>query len=200
MADSAADRNLLFGLLALQIGLIDQAQLVAAFQAWTLEKDRPLAEHLAARGDLDAEDRAAVEALVARHLKKHGGSAARSLAALPAARSTQRSLAGLDDPELAASLAGLPGGEADARRSARSRSRPTAAASWPGSPPRSGRSRASSCPTPTPPSKVQPSTAATGRASPAPRPAAIACSARSPAAAWAPSTADATTTSAATWR
>ena len=111
MADSAADRNLLFGLLALQIGLIDQAQLVAAFQAWTLEKGRPLAEHLAARGDLDADDRAAVEALVARHLKKHGGSAARSLAALPAARSTQRSLAGLDDPEIAASLAGLPGGE-----------------------------------------------------------------------------------------
>ncbi len=96
---------------ALQIGLIDQAQLVAAFQAWTLEKARPLAEHLAARGDLDDDDRAAVEALVARHLKKHGGSAARSLAALPAARSTQRSLAGLDDPEIAASLAGMPGGE-----------------------------------------------------------------------------------------
>ena len=48
MADSGADRNLLFGLLALQNGLIDQAQLVAAFQAWTLEKDRSLAEHLSA--------------------------------------------------------------------------------------------------------------------------------------------------------
>ena len=32
---AAADRNLLFGLLALQNGLIDQGQLVAAFQAWT---------------------------------------------------------------------------------------------------------------------------------------------------------------------
>jgi hypothetical protein len=31
---AAADRNLLFGLLALQNGLIDQVQLVAAFQAW----------------------------------------------------------------------------------------------------------------------------------------------------------------------
>ena len=112
MADSSADRNLLFGLLALQIGLIDQAQLVAAFQAWTLNKARPLADHLAARGDLDDEDRAAVEALVARHLKKHGGSAAKSLAALPAARSTQRSLAGLDlTPRSPPSLAGLPGGE-----------------------------------------------------------------------------------------
>ena len=104
MADSAADRNLLFGLLALQIGLIDQAQLVAAFQAWTLEKGRPLAEHLAARGDLDDDDRAAVEALVARHLKKHGGSAARSLAAIGAGRSTRESLARVGDPDIEQTL------------------------------------------------------------------------------------------------
>jgi hypothetical protein len=41
-----ADRDLLFGLLALQNGLIDQAQLVAAFQAWTLAKSRALAGQL----------------------------------------------------------------------------------------------------------------------------------------------------------
>ena len=109
MDNSGADRNLLFGLLALQNGLIDQVQLVAAFQAWTLEKDRPLADHLVARGDLDADQRGVVEAMVGLHVKKHGGSTAKSLAALPAASSTQRSLARLDDPELAASLAGLPG-------------------------------------------------------------------------------------------
>ena len=40
MAAVAADRDLLFGLLALQNGLIDQGQLVAAFQAWTLDKAR----------------------------------------------------------------------------------------------------------------------------------------------------------------
>jgi hypothetical protein len=69
----SADRDLLFGLLALQNGLIDQGQLVAAFQAWTRDKGRPLADHLAARGDLDPEQRAGVEAMVALHLKKHGG-------------------------------------------------------------------------------------------------------------------------------
>src|SRR5438132_149351 len=53
MAAIAADRDLLFGLLALQNGLIDQVELVAAYQAWTRDKARPLAEHLAARGDLD---------------------------------------------------------------------------------------------------------------------------------------------------
>ena len=50
---AAADRHLLFGLLALQNGLIDQGQLVAAFQAWTRDKARSLADHLVARGDLD---------------------------------------------------------------------------------------------------------------------------------------------------
>ena len=52
---AAADRDLLFGLLALQNGLIDQAALVAAFHAWTRDKSRPLADHHAALGHLDAE-------------------------------------------------------------------------------------------------------------------------------------------------
>ena len=58
--------HLLFGLLALQNGLIDQVQLVAAFQAWTRDKARPLADHLVARGDLDAEHRPLSRRLVAR--------------------------------------------------------------------------------------------------------------------------------------
>src|SRR5262245_8956456 len=105
MAAVAAEKNLLFGLLALQNGLIDQGQLVAAFQAWTRDKARPLAEHLVGRGDLDADDRAAVEALVARHLKKHGGDPERSLAAIPAGRSTREGLARLADPDIEGSLA-----------------------------------------------------------------------------------------------
>jgi eukaryotic-like serine/threonine-protein kinase len=69
----AADRDLLFGLLALQIGLIDQGQLVAAFQAWTRNRSRPLAAHLGDGKTLDADDRAAIEVLVERHLKRHDG-------------------------------------------------------------------------------------------------------------------------------
>ncbi len=101
---AVADRQLLFGLLALQIGLINQGQLVAAFQAWTLEKSRSLADHLEARGDLDADDRAAVEALVTRHIKRHGGDVEKSLAAVPAGKSTRESLARLGDPEIGATL------------------------------------------------------------------------------------------------
>jgi hypothetical protein len=56
MVAPAAERDLLFGLLALQNGLIDQVQLVAAFQAWTRDKARTLAEHVADRGDLTHSD------------------------------------------------------------------------------------------------------------------------------------------------
>ena len=50
MADSAADRSLPFGLLALQNRLIDQVRLVAAFQAWTRDKGRELAEQFVQLG------------------------------------------------------------------------------------------------------------------------------------------------------
>jgi len=102
-----ADRHLLFGLLALQNGIINQGQLLAAFQAWTLDRSKSLADHLALRGDLDEEDRAAIEALAARHLKRHGGDVEQSLAALNAGRSTRESLARLADGDIEASLAHL---------------------------------------------------------------------------------------------
>jgi serine/threonine-protein kinase len=119
MAAIAADRDLNFGLLALQNGLIGQVQLVAAFQAWTLDKARPLADHLAARGDLDLDQRAGVEAMVRLHLKKHGGDAEKSLAAIPAGRSTRESLAALGDPQVDQTLTQLgSGSDADADRTA----------------------------------------------------------------------------------
>jgi eukaryotic-like serine/threonine-protein kinase len=102
---TTADRDLLFGLLALQLGLIDQGQLVAAFQAWTRDSARSLAEHLIARGDLDSEQRAGLEAMVALHLKKHDGDVEKSLAAVPANRSTRASLVDLGEPEIEATLA-----------------------------------------------------------------------------------------------
>ena len=114
-----AEHDLLFGLLALQNGLIHQGQLVAAFQAWTRDKDRALAEHLAARGDLNPDQRAGVEAMVGLHLKKHGGDAEKSLAVIPAGRSTRESLAALGDPDIEHPLTQLASGsDGDADRTA----------------------------------------------------------------------------------
>jgi len=67
MAPTDTDRNLLFGLLALQNGLIDQGALFAAFAAWTRDKGRSLADQLVAFGHLDAPRRAAVEAIAGVH-------------------------------------------------------------------------------------------------------------------------------------
>jgi hypothetical protein len=97
-------RDLLFGLLALQNGLIDQGGLFTAFAAWTRDKGRPLADHLVARGDLDPDDRDVVSALVVRHLTKHGGDPEKSLAAINTDRSTRESLARLGDIEIEASI------------------------------------------------------------------------------------------------
>ena len=104
MAFVTADRNLLFGLLALQNGLIDQDQLVAAFRAWTRDKDRQIAEYLAERGDLDADQRSVIQAMVGLHEKKHGGGLEKSLAVIPAGRAACESLAALGDSEIEASL------------------------------------------------------------------------------------------------
>jgi hypothetical protein len=67
MAAIAADRGRLLSLLSLLNDLIDQVQLVAAFQA------PPLAEHLVGSGYLDAEQRSGVEAMVALDLTRHCG-------------------------------------------------------------------------------------------------------------------------------
>src|SRR5262245_4857585 len=102
---AVADRHLLFGLLALQNGLINQGQLLAAFQAWALDKSKSLADHLEARGDLTTAKRALLEALAEIHLEAHGGDVDKSLAAVPANRSTRASLAVLGEPEIEATLA-----------------------------------------------------------------------------------------------
>jgi serine/threonine-protein kinase len=123
MAAVAADRNLLFGLIALQNGLIVQDQLLGAFRAWTLDKARALADHLIALGYLNASQRAAVEVMAELHVAKHGD-IEHSLAAIPAGRSTHESLARLGDPDIEGTLAHVRSrstqqdGEADADRTA----------------------------------------------------------------------------------
>ena len=91
-----ADRYLLFGLVALQTGLLDQAELVAALQAWTLDKECPLIEHVIALGGLDEDDVTAVQALVARHINRHGD-VAQTLAAVSVGCPALESIATIAD-------------------------------------------------------------------------------------------------------
>jgi eukaryotic-like serine/threonine-protein kinase len=97
-------RDLLFCLLALQNGLIDQGALITAFAAWMRDKARPLADHLVELGHLDAPRRAAVEAIAGLHVQALGGDIEKSLGVLAVGRSTRASLARAGGPEVEATL------------------------------------------------------------------------------------------------
>ena len=97
-------RDLLFGLLALQNGLIDQGALITAFAAWMRDKARSLADHLVELGHLDAPRRAAVEAIAGVHVQALGGDPEKSLADLAVGRSTRESLVRAGGPEVEATL------------------------------------------------------------------------------------------------
>src|SRR5580693_1041315 len=70
-----SDRNLLFAVLALQADLIDRERFVQVCTLWASHKDRPLAGLLVEQGWLSHDDRADVERLLARKLKRHEGDA-----------------------------------------------------------------------------------------------------------------------------
>src|SRR6516165_6325409 len=100
-----------------------ERHLVAAFHAWTGDKSRSLADHLIALGHLGAAQRAVVEALADLHVEAHGGDIAKSLAAVPAGKSTLESLAAVGDPEIERTLSRVapgrgPADDGDADRTA----------------------------------------------------------------------------------
>ncbi|MDX1948363.1 MAG: serine/threonine-protein kinase [Pirellulaceae bacterium] len=101
---SAADRNLLFGILALQLDFITREQLIIGMQAWVLAKERTLADLLQEAGSLLPENRAALEVLVAAHVKKHQNDPQQSLAAISSASDIHDELSQIADPQLDASL------------------------------------------------------------------------------------------------
>ncbi len=99
------DRNLLFAVLALQADLIDRERFVQACTLWTARKDNPIADLLVEQGWISAADRADVQRLLDRKLKKHGGDARAGLAEATT-EEARRSLCELGDVEVHRSLAG----------------------------------------------------------------------------------------------
>jgi serine/threonine-protein kinase len=108
-----ADRNLLFGVLALQGDLIDDRQFAEGCTAWAGRKDRPLSEFLLERGWIVEDDRRLIEQLLERKLKKHSGDAHLSLVSAAATDAeVGRAVDGirqtLRDDEIQHSLADIP--------------------------------------------------------------------------------------------
>jgi Tfp pilus assembly protein PilF/tRNA A-37 threonylcarbamoyl transferase component Bud32 len=104
-AGPVADRNLLFGILAVQMDFISRDALIAAMNAWVLAKHRPLGELLLEQGALTPERCELLEAMAAEHLKVHGNDPQRSLAAVARASTLEGALNGVVDPDLQATLA-----------------------------------------------------------------------------------------------
>jgi len=102
---ASADRNLLFGILAVQLDFISKDALIAAMNAWLLDKSRPLGDILREQGQLSAERLHLLAALVAEHLKQHGDDPQKSLAALSSVEPfLKKQLAALPDAAVQASL------------------------------------------------------------------------------------------------
>jgi serine/threonine-protein kinase len=101
----SADRNLLFGLLALQNNFIDRDGLLDAFQRWVNDRSTPLDRILLDRGALSPSQHLLLTGLIAEHIKLHGDDPEKSLAALSSIGSVRQDLSRLADPELHASLA-----------------------------------------------------------------------------------------------
>jgi hypothetical protein len=79
MTSANADRNLLLGILALQLDFIIRDQLIEAMQAWVLDKARSLGDILRERQFLTEQQHLLLSALVAEHLRKHGDDPEKSL-------------------------------------------------------------------------------------------------------------------------
>jgi hypothetical protein len=115
-----ADRNLLFGILALQMDFISRDSLIAAMGAWVLNKDKALGQILDDQGKMSPEHLALLEPLVQAHIKAHGDDPHKSLASLSDLGSVREQLLQIPDPDLLASLATFPPNKQTAEQESRS--------------------------------------------------------------------------------
>ena len=101
----SADRNLLFGILALQMDFIDRDGLVNGLRDWTTQKNKPLGQILVERGNLSAARRNLLEPLVDEHIHQHADDPAASLASLSSLDEVTNYLQRVEDTDIADSFA-----------------------------------------------------------------------------------------------
>ena len=102
---AGADRDLLFGLLALQLDFIDRDALVDAFHRRIGDRSKSLDRILLERGALSPSRHLLLAGLVEEHIKLHGDDPAKSLAALSPIGPVRADLSRVADGELHTSLA-----------------------------------------------------------------------------------------------
>jgi len=88
------DRNLLFGVLAVQLKRITPIQLAEAGASWAANPSHPLGERLVASGVLSEGDRRMVEQMVDAAMAAHDGDAGATLASLGGEKEVYETLEG----------------------------------------------------------------------------------------------------------
>jgi serine/threonine-protein kinase len=104
MKPSSSDRNLLLGMIALQMDFVTRDELIAAMQAWTLEKSRALSDILLDRGVLEPDDKTLLETLVKRHMTRHRDDLEESLSSLAKPNVLASTLETIEDPDIQETL------------------------------------------------------------------------------------------------
>jgi serine/threonine-protein kinase len=102
-----ADRNLLFGILAVQMDFISRDALIQSMNTWVLAKHRSLGDILQDQGALKNSERTLLEALVEKHLERHRNDARQSLAAVASQPRVHDELAHIKDGDVQASLSDI---------------------------------------------------------------------------------------------
>ena len=100
----SADRNLLLGIIALQMDFISRDALIAGMNAWVLNKAAPLSQLLFDQGALTDSRRSLLDALVEEHIKLHDNDPQKSLALVSSIGSLREELSRIADPDVQASL------------------------------------------------------------------------------------------------
>ncbi len=96
MSSHATDRNLLAGMLALQMEFINQQQLISALHAWMLQKSQGIEAILRAQGAISGEVEDFLASIIKKYAEKSGDDLTKAIADLSNPSSLEASLMSID--------------------------------------------------------------------------------------------------------
>ncbi len=99
-----ADRNLLTGMIALQLEFINRDELLVALRKWVSDKEQSLAQILRDQQQISADEHAQLEALVGEHLQRHDVALENDPLADGSIESIRQIVQEMNNPELEAGL------------------------------------------------------------------------------------------------
>ena len=88
------DKNLLFGILAIQMGYITQVQLIESTEIWTKNQDRHLEDILLEKGFISTQQSDEIAKLISIRLEKSGGDTQEVLESLGGTDAVSKSFGG----------------------------------------------------------------------------------------------------------